>query len=94
MLDREGDALPRLESIRRAALAPERASFADMLLEIFRPNLPAWAALILAWVALAAAHFAVPPAARSSAMSPGAQQDLTSLTLTHDEALSFLDPHS
>jgi hypothetical protein len=94
MLDRERDVLPRLDSIRKAALSPEQASFVETVQEIFRPCRPAWTALLLAWIALAAAHIAVSSGARCPTMKPGARQDLTTLTLTHDEALSFLDYHS
>ncbi len=60
LLARERDAEGRLDSIRQAALAPERAALLDSLLEVFRPNLRAWAALALLWLLLAVAQTSVP----------------------------------
>jgi hypothetical protein len=60
LLAREKDAEPRLDSIRRAALAPRRATFLDCALEVFRPNLGAWAALALVWILLAVAEASIP----------------------------------
>ncbi len=71
---REHDAQPRLDSIRQAALVPERAALLDSLLEVFRPNLRAWAALALLWLLLAAAQTSVPrrpPGRRAAARCPG-----------------------
>jgi hypothetical protein len=95
LLARDGDALPRLDSIRLAVLAPERATFWDSVGEIFRPNLPAWASLTFIWLVLAAAHFAISPGAPSGSLMPRHGPVLDSLTtMSPDETLSFLDRHS
>jgi pyocin large subunit-like protein len=94
MLERDREALPRLDSIRKAILVPERATLLEMILEVFRPNLPAWTVLAFAWIVLAAVHFATSPDPRHTTRQTGGQPDLVNLTITHDEALSLLDSHS
>jgi hypothetical protein len=94
MLDRERDASPRLDSIRRAVLAGERATFLEIVREIFRPDLPAWTVLVLAWLVLAAAHLAVSPDLRHGPEGSAVHPDLANLNESHDEALSLLDSHS
>jgi len=94
LLAREADAAARLDQIRRAALAPERATFLESVAEIFRPNLRAWAALAIAWIALVAVHAALSSGSRSPLRATGAQPDLTALATNPDEGLSLLDHHS
>lgn len=94
LLARDKDALPRLDSIGRAVLAPERATFREAVVEIFRPNLPVWASLAVVWLLLAAAHFTISPQIRPSSMGPGYQADMVTQLVSPDEALSPLDHHS
>jgi hypothetical protein len=93
MLEREKGALQRLDSMRRAAVSTERAHVLDVILEIIRPNMPVWTVLAIAWIALAATHFAMAAKAGRPAVH-GYDTDLAKLNLTRDEALSFLDPHN
>ena len=94
LLARDADAQARLDEIRRAALAPERATPLESAAEIFRPNLRAWAALALAWIALAAAHAAISGSSRPPPRAAGLQPDLAALAAHPDEVLSLLDRHS
>jgi hypothetical protein len=91
MLERDKDAVPRLDSIRHAVIARrQNATIPETILEIFRPNLPAWTVLALAWIALAVAHLALWPDAPRSPR----RHELANMTISPDEALSFLDPHT
>jgi hypothetical protein len=94
LLDRDREALVRLDEIRGAALRDERATFAEVVAEFFRPNLPAWTLLAAAWIALLGAHLALAPYAGSGPEQAGRRPDLANLTLTTDETLSLLDPRS
>jgi hypothetical protein len=93
MLEREKGALPRLDSMRKAVVSTERASVLEMILEVFRPNMPVWAVLAIAWIALAATHLATSTSMAHTAQRGGYETDLANLKLTRDEALSLLDPH-
>jgi hypothetical protein len=92
MLEREKEAVLRLDSMRRAAVSTERATVVDVILAVFRPNLPVWAVLAIAWIALAATHFATAAGATRPAVRGGYDADLSKVNFTRDEALSFLDP--
>jgi hypothetical protein len=94
ILERNADAAHRLDAIRKAVLAPERPTPFEIVLELFRPNMPAWTALGLAWLLLVAIHVAYSPPATHFPGQPAVEPDPASLTLTHDETLSGLDPHS
>jgi hypothetical protein len=93
LLERERGELLRLDSIRKAVASTERANALDVMLEIFRPNMPVWAVLAIAWMALAATHLATSAGATRASQRGGYETDLAKLNLTRDEALSFLDPH-
>jgi|GEM_PF-4584858 len=94
LLARDSDASPRLDSIRRAVLAPERATLLEAVVEAFRPNLAAWAALALVWLALAAAHLATPPGITPPPNWAGRRQIPSALAASPDEIFSPLDRHS
>jgi len=91
LLDREKDAVARLDALRRGVVAAERATFPESVAEIFRPNLRAWASLALLWVVLAAAQARLgsDPAAASRAALRA--PDLASLDLATNEKISLLD---
>lgn len=95
LLARDRDAAPRLDSIRRAVLAPERATAWEAIVEIFRPNLATWASLAFFWLVLAAAHLAISRGGPPASQAPRHEAGLDSLTaISPDEALSILDHHS
>jgi hypothetical protein len=93
MLEREKGASPRLDSMRQAVVSTKRATVLEMILEVFRPDLPVWAVLAIAWIALAATHFALSTRMTPPATRGGYETDLANLNLTRDDALSYLDPH-
>ena len=94
LLARDMDASPRLDSIRRAVLEPERATLREAVAEIFRPDLRAWASLALIWLLLAAAHLAFSPGAQPPTGWTGRQPSPSALAISPDEILSPLDRHS
>jgi hypothetical protein len=77
--------------MRQAAVSAERASVVEVILAVFRPDLPVWAVLAIAWIALAATHFAIATDVSRHAVHGGYDADLAKLNLTRDETISFLD---
>ncbi len=94
LLARVDDAQPRLDEVRRAALVPERAALLDSLLEVFRPNLRAWAALAVLWLLLAAAQTSVPRRPPAGAAPPMPRADSAFFAITANEKISSLDRHN
>jgi hypothetical protein len=94
LLERDRDALPRLDAIRQTVLAPERATLEEAVVEAFRQDRAAWAAMACVWLVLAAAHFAVSPDNGSAPKWSVQLPDLAALTLSPDEAIPPLDRHS
>jgi hypothetical protein len=92
LLAREQDAEPRLDSIRRGALAPEPAAFLESLREVFRPNLQAWAALALLWLLLALAQARIPPPPPAGPPRSLPRAD-SAFFVTANEKISPLDNH-
>ena len=93
LLAREKDVLPRLDSIRRAAVAPERATLPEVVVEIFRPNLGVWLSLALLWIVLGAAHYRISAETTTFSKTAGQPPDLALITLSNDEKISLLDAH-
>lgn len=93
LLARERDALPRLDSIRRAAVSPEKATPMEVVVEIFRPNLGAWASLALLWLVLAAVQFTISTRTTAFPRTAGQPPDLALITISNDEKISPLDAH-
>ena len=94
LLQRDDDATPRLDALRRGALLPERASWTEILAEFFRPNLAWWASLTAIWLALLIVHLVVAPS--TPALSQNRRgPELASVTIAYpDEAISPLDRRS
>jgi len=92
MLDREADAGPRLDALRRQLLEPG-LTIADVIRAVFRPA-TAWATLALVWIALLLTNRAVN---RKTAGPRWFERDVATTTLAAvlpDEAPAPLDPHS
>jgi hypothetical protein len=94
LLERERDALPRLDSIRRAAVAPEKATFLEAVAEIFRPRLGVWVSLAVLWLALLTAHLRISAEATTFSKTAGQQPDMALIAIPNDEKISLLDAHS
>lgn len=92
LLARDRDALPRLDALRRAAVAPERASVLDTAAELFRPNLRFWASLALLWLVLVAVHLRI-SAAAADPLKGAHPLDLALFAVPTNEKLSLLDAH-
>ncbi len=91
LLERDGDALPRLDSLRRGVLAPERATLPEAVAEIFRPNLGVWASLAVVWLVLLAAHLRISAGAATGLTGAGPRADMALVALPNDEKISLLD---
>jgi len=94
LLAREEDAQRRLDCIRRAVLAPERATAWEAAAEVFRPHPRFWASMALVWLILSAVRLAVSLDPQPASNGLGRQPDLAALTAFPDEDLSTLDPRS
>jgi hypothetical protein len=95
MMERERDASARLDEIRRAALAPERASLGEALASVFSDSRGTWCLLVATWILLAAIHFAAVRQSPPSTVNPLSYKALEALAETEpDEAISPLDHHS